>query len=123
MVVADTASGGEMMPPNKNPQANVKPGMNAFDTKAITQDVRITMGNAKLVMTLLHFQNSFHDTCHAASYNNGGRKIRKMSSGSMVILENSLVKLSSNPPTTNTMGYASLSLLASITNARMMRMR
>jgi hypothetical protein len=27
MVVADTASGGEMMPPNRNPNANVKPGM------------------------------------------------------------------------------------------------
>ncbi len=104
MVVDETASGGEMMPPNRNPNASVKPGINAFDTKAITQEVRITMGNAKLVITLLHFQNSFHDTCQAASYNNGGRKIRKINSGSMVIVENSLVKLSSNPPTTNTMG-------------------
>src|SRR4030095_17129451 len=61
MVVADTASGGEIIPPNKKPNANVKPGISQLDTNAITQEVMITMGNAKLVMTLRHFQNSFHD--------------------------------------------------------------
>src|SRR5206468_266726 len=63
MVLAEMASGGETIPPNKNPSARVKPGMQAHDTRAITEEVRITMGNAKLVMTRRHFQNSFHDTC------------------------------------------------------------
>jgi hypothetical protein len=67
MVVAETASGGETIPPNKNPKANVKPGMMALDTKAIAQEVIITIGKAKLVITLRHFQNSFHDVCQAAS--------------------------------------------------------
>jgi hypothetical protein len=67
MVVAEMASGGEIMPPNKKPNANVKPGMNILDANAMTQEVRITMGKAKLVITRLHFQNSFHDVCQAAS--------------------------------------------------------
>src|SRR3954470_22414889 len=61
IVVAEIASGGEMIPPNKNPRASVKPGISLLETNAITQEVKITIGNAKLVMTLLHFQNSFHD--------------------------------------------------------------
>src|SRR5687768_206726 len=61
MVVAEIASGGEIIPPRRNPRASVKPGISAVDTKATTVAVRITMGNAKLVITLLHFQNAFHD--------------------------------------------------------------
>src|SRR5689334_23790443 len=76
IVVAEMASGGEMIPPNKKPRASVKPGINLLETKAITHEVRITIGKAKLVMTLRHFQNSFHDVAHAASYNRGGRKMR-----------------------------------------------
>src|SRR4051812_42976595 len=116
------ASGGDTIPPNRKPRANVNPGIMAFDAKATTQDVRITIGNAKLMITRLHFQNSFHEVCHAASYSKGGRKIKKIKSGSIVILENALVKLSANPPTTSTIGYASRSLLAIITRARMIRM-
>ena len=84
IVVAETASGGEMIPPNKKPNANVKPGIRAVETNATTLEVMITMGKAKLVITLLHFQNSFHDVAHAASYKSGGRKIKKTSSGSIV---------------------------------------
>jgi hypothetical protein len=121
--VAEIASGGEIIPPNKKPNAKVKPGMKALDTNATTQDVIITMGKAKLVITRLHFQNSFHDTCQAASYKRGGRKMKKTSSGSIVILEKREVKLRINPPTTSTMGYAMPSLLDSITRARMIRIR
>src|SRR4030095_7579402 len=68
IVVADMASGGETIPPRRKPNANVKPGINAYDANATTQEVIITMGNAKLVITRLHFQNSFQETCQAASY-------------------------------------------------------
>ena len=67
MVVAETASGGEIIPPKRKPNANVKPGMIILDTNAITQDVMMTIGKAKLVITRLHFQNSFHDVSQAAS--------------------------------------------------------
>src|SRR6185503_1852677 len=67
MVDAETASGGEMMPPRRKPNAKVKPGMSALDTRAITHDVRMTIGKAKLVITRLHFQNSFHEIFQAAS--------------------------------------------------------
>ena len=56
-----------MMPPRRKPNANVKPGMSALDTNAITHDVMMTIGKAKLVITRLHFQNSFHEICQAAS--------------------------------------------------------
>lgn len=61
------ASGGDMMPPKRKPNAKVKPGINALEANAITHEVMITMGKAKLVITRLHFQNSFHDVCQAAS--------------------------------------------------------
>jgi hypothetical protein len=64
----------------------------------------ITIGKAKLIITLLHRQNCFHDVCQAASYNNGGRKIKNTASGAIVICENTEVKLSSKPPTTSTIG-------------------
>src|SRR5882762_6999868 len=104
MVVAEIASGGDTIPPNRKPSASVKPGMIAYDAKATTQEVRITMGNAKLMMTRFHLQNSFHEICQAASYSRGGRKIKKIRSGSMVIFENASVRLSANPPKTSTMG-------------------
>src|SRR6187455_3106390 len=93
MVVAAMASGGEMIPPSKKPRANVKPGIRATETKATTQEVRITMGKAKLAMILLYFQNSFHDTCHDASYKSGGRKIKKTRLGLMVTFPNAGIKL------------------------------
>jgi hypothetical protein len=47
MVVAEIASGGDTIPPNKNPRANVKPGIKAYDANATTQDVRITIWKRK----------------------------------------------------------------------------
>src|SRR6187549_672176 len=67
IVVAEIASGGDTIPPNKNPRANVKPGMKAYDANATTHDVKITIGNAKLIITPGPFQRWFHDTCQAAS--------------------------------------------------------
>src|SRR6476620_9628808 len=104
MVVAEMASGGEMMPPKRKPSASVKPGMSALDTNAMTHEVRMTMGKAKLVITRRHFHNSFHEVCQAASYSSGGRNIKKISSGSMVTFEKVAVKLSANPPNTSTIG-------------------
>src|SRR6478752_7555958 len=104
MAVAEMASGGDTIPPKRKPRASVNPGIIARDENATTQEVSITMGNAKLLIIRLHFQNSFQEVCHAASYNNGGRKMKKINSGSMVICENALVKLSANPPRTNTIG-------------------
>src|SRR6478609_867281 len=46
--VADTASGGDTVPPNRKPSASVNPGIQALETNAITQDVTITIGKAKL---------------------------------------------------------------------------
>jgi hypothetical protein len=81
------------------------------------------MGKAKLVITLLHFQNSFQEVCQAASYKSGGRKIKKTNSGSIATLEKAEVKLSANPPNTSTMGYATRNLLAIMTNARIIKIR
>src|SRR5688500_10257833 len=67
IVVAEIASGGDTIPPKRKPSASVKPGISAVDAKATTQEVRITIGKAKLVITRLHFQKSFHEVCHAAS--------------------------------------------------------
>src|SRR4051812_1670427 len=69
IVVAEMASGGDTIPPRRNPSASVNPGMRAYDAKATTQEVIITIGNAKLMITRLHFQKSFQEVCHAASYN------------------------------------------------------
>src|SRR5690349_12114510 len=82
MVVEEMASGGETTPPSKKPSASVNPGMRAQETTATTQEVRMTIGNAKLAIMRLHFQNSFQDICQAASYSKGGRKIKNTRSGS-----------------------------------------
>src|SRR3954447_9025998 len=84
IVVAEIASGGDMMPPKRKPSDSVKPGINELDTNATTQEVMITMGKAKPVITRLHFQNSFQEVSHAASYRSGGRKIKKNRFGSIV---------------------------------------
>jgi hypothetical protein len=104
IVVAEIASGGEMIPPKRKPNATVKPGIIALETNATTHEVRITIGKAKLVITRLHFQNSFHEVAQAASYKSGGKKIKNTRFGSIVISEKREVKLSSNPPKTSTIG-------------------
>ena len=55
------------MPPSKKARAKVKTGMRALDISATTHDVKMTMGKANPEMTRRHRQNSFQDTCHAAS--------------------------------------------------------
>jgi hypothetical protein len=67
IVVAEIASGGEIMPPSRKPSANVKPGISARDANAMTHAVMITIRNAKLAINRRHLQNSFHDICQAAS--------------------------------------------------------
>ena len=108
--VAATASGGEIIPPSRNPSASVKPGISQFAVKATTHEVRITIGKAKPEIKLRQRQNSFHETCQDASYSKGGRKSRKTISGSIVIFENAATKLSASPPRTSTIGYATRSL-------------
>src|SRR5688572_4136783 len=66
MLVAETASGGDIIPPKRKPSAKVNPGITQLDTNAITQEVRMTIGKAKLAITRRQRQNSFQDTCHAA---------------------------------------------------------
>jgi hypothetical protein len=121
--VAETASGGDMMPPNRNPNASVNPGIILLDTKAIRKDVSITIINAKEVITRRHFQNSFQDVYHAASYSRGGRKSTIISSGLMVIAGIAWVTLSISPPTTRIIGYAIFSFSDSITRNKMIMIR
>lgn len=121
--VAETASGGDMMPPSRKPSASVNPGTILLDTKAITQDVTITMIVAKLKIILRHFQKSFHEVCQAASYNNGGKKITKIISGWISIGGNTEIKLNARPPRTRTMGYEILNRCASITKKEMISSR
>ena len=102
IVVAEIASGGETMPPKRNPRAIVKLGIIATEVNATTQEVMMTMGKAKLVITLLHFQNSFQDICQAASYNKGGKKIKNTAYVSIVMSKKADVKVSRKPPNTST---------------------
>src|SRR5687767_10312428 len=67
IVVAEIASGGEMMPPRRKPSASVNPGISAREAKAITHAVMITIRKAKVAINRRHFQNSFQDVCQAAS--------------------------------------------------------
>ena len=67
MVVAEMASGGETIPPNKNPNAKVKPGMIVLETMAITNAVTMTIRKAKLLITLLRCQSSFQEVYQRAS--------------------------------------------------------
>src|SRR5688572_18735632 len=102
--VAETASGGEMMPPNKKPRAIVKPGIRLLETTAITKEVIITTRNANVLTTRLHFQRSFHEVYQAASNNNGGRKIKKIRSGSKLMTGMPGKMLMIKPATTRRIG-------------------
>src|SRR4051794_4483604 len=101
---AEIASGGDTIPPNINPSASVNPGISALETIATTKEVIITTGKAKLVTILRHRHNSFHEVAQAASYSNGGRKIKKTRFGLMVIAPNPSIKLKTSPPNTSTIG-------------------
>jgi len=71
---AATASGGEIMPPSRNPSASVKPGIIAFEIKATVAEVKITRPNANRMIGRFHFHNSFHEMFHAVAYSKGGEK-------------------------------------------------
>ena len=64
--VAATASGGEMMPPSKNPSASVNPGITARATYATMSDVNATSPNASSPMGRRQRQKSFHEVVQAA---------------------------------------------------------
>src|SRR6266404_8692583 len=108
---AATASGGDMMPPNKKPNASVKPGMIACETNATTADVMMTRPNANKIIGRFHFQKSIHDVFQAAAYNKGGRKIRNARSGLRVINGTPGTRLIRRPAITSKIGYEILSLL------------
>ena len=58
MALTLTASGGDTMPPNKKPNANVNPGINQYAVKATPMAVMKTTIKAKLRMMRLHLNNS-----------------------------------------------------------------
>jgi hypothetical protein len=109
--VAATASGGEIIPPRRNPKAREKPGIMAFDTSATAAEVKITNPNASRLIGLFHFQNSCHEVFHAAAYRRGGRKMRNTRSGSNIIGGTPGIRLIRSPLITNNIGYDSFSLL------------
>jgi hypothetical protein len=83
--VAAIASGGETIPPTRKPIARVKPGIIEEVIKATAKEVIITNPNANRLIGLRHFQKSFQEVYQAASYNNGGKKIKNITSGSIDI--------------------------------------
>jgi hypothetical protein len=71
---------------------------------ATTDAVMNTTIKANDVMTRRHRHNSFHELDIAASYKIGGRKIRKMTSGLIVIFGMPGMRLKRRPATTKRMG-------------------
>jgi hypothetical protein len=103
IVVAETASGGETIPPKRKPSANVNPGMITYDANATTQEVIITMIKAKLIMILLHFRTlSMIPATRLIKKRWKKNKEEQFRIDRHII--NREVKLSSNPPNTSTIG-------------------
>ncbi|MNR00545.1 hypothetical protein D3C85_1163190 [compost metagenome] len=73
-------------------------------TSATESADRKTTTKAKLVMIRRQRHISFHETVHAASYKRGGRKIKKMSSGSILITGTPGMKLMVSPASTSRIG-------------------
>ena len=67
MAAADTASGGETMPPIKKPRATENPGMNVLAIYPTTKAVINTTIKANEPMMRRHRQSSFHELATAAS--------------------------------------------------------
>ena len=61
MVAADTASGGETMPPNKKPKATEKPGIKVLAINPTTRAVINTTIKANELIILRHRHSSFHE--------------------------------------------------------------
>ncbi|GIK59564.1 MAG: hypothetical protein JETCAE03_06250 [Ignavibacteriaceae bacterium] len=77
-----TASGGETIPPNKKPNAKVKPGINQYAVNATLIAEMKTTIKAKLRIILRHLKSSLNEEDQAASYRMGGKKRIKTISGS-----------------------------------------
>src|SRR5690606_19266647 len=99
-----TASGGDTIPPRTKPKAMLKPGIIWFVTMATRSAVKKTTKNAKLPIMRHHFFISLKDTPQAASNNKGGRKIKNIKSGSILIMGRPGIKLIVKPATTNKIG-------------------
>ena len=65
--VAATASGGEIIPPSRNPKASVKPGISHTEKNATIAEVVSTNPNARSIIGRFAFQKSFHDVPQAAA--------------------------------------------------------
>src|SRR5690606_2272859 len=74
--VAATASGGEIIPPNRNPNASVNPGIKLTDKYATAMEVTKTSPKPMVRIDLRLLQKLFHEVYHAASNNRGGRKTK-----------------------------------------------
>ena len=104
IAAALTASGGDTIPPKRKPKGIEKPGMKWLAMNATTDAVMNTTMKANDVMMRRHRHNSFHELDIAASYKIGGRKIRKMTSGLIVIFGMPGMRLKRRPATTKRMG-------------------
>ena len=102
--VAAIASGGETIPPSTKPIANVNPGIIDDVRNATASEVIITNPKASKLIGRFHFQKSCHEVYHAASYSSGGKKIKKIISGSSVTNGIPGMKLIANPAITRNMG-------------------
>ena len=104
MAAADTASGGETMPPNKKPRATEKPGIKVLAINPTTRAVINTTIKANEPIILRHRHSSFHELLYAASYSIGGKNTRNIKSG--LILKRGMpgMKLIATPPNTSIMG-------------------
>ena len=67
MAAADTASGGETMPPIKKPRATENPGMNVLAIYPTTKAVINTTIKANEPMMRRQCHSSFHELAAAAS--------------------------------------------------------
>ncbi len=99
-----TASGGATIPPNRNPNAIVNPGMKWLATTATDIAVKNTTRNAKLPMMRHHFRISLNEIAQLASNRSGGRKIKKIRSGLMRTTGKPGMKLMRSPATTSKIG-------------------
>src|SRR5687767_3109757 len=102
--VEATASGGEMIPPKRKPNAKEKSGMMALDTMATPAEVKITSPKDNRPIGRRIFQKSFQEVFHAAAYKRGGKKIRKTRSGCNVTEGMPGIRLIPRPLITNKIG-------------------
>jgi hypothetical protein len=104
IALALTASGGETIPPSKNPKDKVNPGINQYEAKATPTALINTTIKAKESIILRHLNNSLNEQPQAASYNIGGKKSTKTKSGSNFTLGKPGIKLITNPTITSKTG-------------------